>query len=218
MSGGRLASWWTRLGGGPEPVRWVVLDVETTGLDPSRDRLLAIAAVAVHRQGRRLWIDAADSFDVVLRWDAQPAADKTNILLHGIGVGEQQRGVEAAQALKAFETFAGDSPRLGFHVAFDRAVIERACRATLGRAARATWLDIEPLAAVTHPRVRAKALDEWLDHFGIVCLQRHQATADTLATAELLLRLWPALCGEGATTVRALHSLAQSQRWVGGGA
>lgn len=218
MSAGRLASWWARWARAPEPRRWVVLDVETTGLDPSRDRLLAIAAVAVHRQGERLCIHAADSFDIVLRWDSQAPADKANILLHGIGVGEQRGGVDAAQALQAFEAFAGDSPRLGFHVAFDRAVIERACRATLGRAAPATWLDIEPLAAVTHPKVRAKALDEWLDHFGIVCLQRHQATADTLATAELLLRLWPALRVEGATTVRALHKLAQSQRWVGGGA
>ena len=216
MSAGRLASWWSRLTGGPEPQRWVVLDVETTGLDPSRDRLLAIAAVAIHRDGPRLWIDAADSFDVVLCWGEAPVADKRNILLHGIGVGEQRGGVDAAQALKAFEAFAGDAPRLGFHVAFDRAVIERACRTALGRAAPAPWLDIEPLAAVTHPQVRAKALDEWLDHFGIVCLQRHQATADTLATAELLLRLWPRLCAEGATTVRALQKLAQSQRWVGG--
>ncbi len=28
--------------------RWVVLDVETSGLDPREDRLLAIAAVCIH--------------------------------------------------------------------------------------------------------------------------------------------------------------------------
>jgi len=28
--------------------RWVVLDVETSGLDPRQDRLLAIAAVCIH--------------------------------------------------------------------------------------------------------------------------------------------------------------------------
>ena len=34
--------------------RWVVLDVESSGLDPRRDRLLAVAAVAVRVQGRGL--------------------------------------------------------------------------------------------------------------------------------------------------------------------
>jgi DNA polymerase III epsilon subunit-like protein len=46
----------------PDPARWVVLDVETTGLDVRHDRLLAIAAIAlqvhrrprVHRAGRQL--------------------------------------------------------------------------------------------------------------------------------------------------------------------
>lgn len=194
--------------------RWIVLDVESSGLDPSSDRLLAIAAVAVVHDGDRLAIDLGDSFEVVLRQD-DAAVDKDNILVHGIGVGQQRRGVPAAEALAGFERWAGRSPRLGFHVAFDRALIERAARAALGSRSSHRWIDIEPLAAVTHPGVPARALDEWMTHFGIVCAQRHQAAADALATAELLLRLWPRLRAEGAVDAAAMARLADRRRWLG---
>jgi DNA polymerase-3 subunit epsilon len=46
---------------------------------------------------------------------------------------------------------------------------------------------------------------------------RHQAASDTLATAELLLRLWPALSravpGAG---FRAVQALAEARRWMPG--
>jgi DNA polymerase-3 subunit epsilon len=198
-----------------EPARWVVLDVESTGLDPWRDRLLAIAAVAVHRAGDRLEIALADSFEAVLRHDAA-AADKANILLHGIGVAAQRAGAEPAQVLRAFADWAGEAPRFGFHVAFDRALIERAEREHLGHRTPARWLDVEPLAALAHPGMDARALDEWMAHFGIDCLQRHQAAADALATAELLLRLWPRLRQETGGRLVALARLEASRRWVAG--
>lgn len=205
----------------PDTGRWVVLDVETSGLDPQRDRLLAIAALAVQVDtGRgRPRIALGDSFEVLLRQpDAGPGpADKANILLHGIGVGAQRGGEDPATALAAFERFAGTSPLLAFHAAFDRAVIERASRATLGRRPRNAWLDLAPLAAVLHPGVRAQALDDWLGHFRIPCLARHQAAADTLATAELLLALWPALQRElGVPRFATVARLAAQQRWVAG--
>ena len=61
--------------------RWVVLDVEASGLDAARDRLLAIAAIGVHVADDRVQIALADSFEVVLRQpeDAAPP-DKSNIL------------------------------------------------------------------------------------------------------------------------------------------
>ena len=63
-----------RLVGRSEPVnetRWVVLDVETSGLDIHRDRLLAIAAIAIRVDwaSKTLRVDLGDSFEVVLRQD-----------------------------------------------------------------------------------------------------------------------------------------------------
>ena len=40
--------------------------------------------------------------------------------------------------------------------------------------------------------------------------------ADTLATAELLLRLWPRVLAEGASGFDDVARLAASRRWVAG--
>ena len=194
--------------------RWVVVDVETSGLDLRNDRLLAIAAIALQLDGEATpKIALADSFEAVLRQDTSPA-DKDNILLHGIGVGEQRAGAPAADVLTAFERWVADAPLIAFHAAFDKSMIERAMHDTLGRTLANPWLDLEPVADALYPEVGGHALDDWLAHFGIECAVRHQAAADTLATAELLLRLWPAARAQRCTSLRALSRLAQQRRWL----
>ncbi len=213
------ARWWSswqRGRRGVDESRWVVLDVEASGLDAAHDRLLAIAAIGVRFAGRQAWIELGDSFEVVLRQaGAQATPDKANILLHGIGLGAQRGGVDPREALLALAEFVRDAPLVAFHAQFDRTLIERACKATLGQRLHNHWLDLEPLAAVLYPQVKARALDEWMAHFGIRCAVRHQAAADTLATAELLLRLWPALCRQQAEPgFRVAAQLAGQRRWL----
>jgi len=194
--------------------RWVVVDVETTGLDVHRDRLLAIAAIALQLDGEATpRIALGDSFEAVLRQDGA-VADKDNILLHGIGVSEQRAGAPAADVLTALEQWLAGAPLLGFHAAFDQAMIDRAMQAALGRTLANPWLDLEPVAAVLHPEVGGHALDDWLTHFDIECSVRHQAAADTLATAELLLRLWPAARRQHCVTFDGLRKLAAQRRWL----
>ncbi len=197
-----------------DEARWVVLDVETSGLDPQRDQLLAIAAIAVQVDwaARRLSITPGDSFEVVLR-QSSVASAKDNILLHGIGLQRQREGVPPAQGLRAFADFAGASPLLAFHAPFDQAMIGRHVLVHLGAALPNRWVDIEQLCAVTHEKVRARALDEWLVHFGISCANRHQAAADTLAECELLLRIWPKMAGQ-CSAWRDVEKLADQQRWI----
>ncbi|MCM0610703.1 MAG: 3'-5' exonuclease [Ideonella sp. WA131b] len=216
-----MAAWWQRLLGGDRELpesRWVVLDVETSGLDARRARLLAIAALGVHRDGPHWRIVPADSFEVVLRYEPDEAGrpDRDNILLHGIGVGAQRGGVARPEALQRFAGFVGDAPLVAFHAAFDRTMIERACRAAQLPVPANPWLDLEPLAGVLMPQLRARSLDEWMAELGIPCAARHEAAADTLATAELLLRLAPRLNAEiGGAGFAAAQKLAAQRRWVG---
>jgi len=196
--------------------RWVVLDVETTGLDMHHDELLAIAAVAVQfDEGLAPRIALHDSFEAVLRHQGS-STDKDNILVHGIGVGAQRAGAAPADVLQAFEHWIGNAPLLAYHAAFDRAMIGRAMKAALRRALPNPWLDLAPVSGALHPDVHAHALDDWLEHFGIDCAVRHQAAADTLATAELLLRLWPAARRMQCASLVGLSELAKQQRWLGG--
>lgn len=195
----------------------MVLDVETSGLDAAHDRLLAVAAVGVHINAGRAQIALADSFEVVLRQpeDEMPP-DKANILLHGIGIAAQRHGVDPGQAIDAFQRFVAQAPLLGFHVAFDRTLIERTCAALKRPRPANRWLDLEPLAALLQPQVKGRALDDWLTHFRIHCVRRHQAAADALATAELLLHLWPLMRAEAATSIDAAVALAARRRWLAG--
>lgn len=201
------------------PGRWVVLDVESSGLDPLHDRLLAIAALGVRQVDGRLLAAPADSFEVVLRQrDADAAVpDRANILVHGIGLGAQRTGAEPAQALRAFLAFTDGAPLVAFHAGFDRILITRAMRSVLQHRLDAIWLDLADLAPALLPQLNAHALDDWLAHFGIRVAVRHQAAADTWATAELLQRLWPLALAQGcAARFDALARLAASRRWLAG--
>ncbi|MGH8620036.1 MAG: 3'-5' exonuclease [Burkholderiales bacterium] len=202
---------------GPAPgrradvARLVVVDVESSGLDPVHDRLLAIGAVAL--EGGALVL--AQSFEVVLQQTEASSAD--NILVHGIGGDAQRAGAPSAAALGAFLDFARRDPLLAFHAPFDRTLIERALRAHLGLRFAATWLDLAWLApAVCGERGnRESTLDHWLAAFDIENAERHNALADATATAQLALAVLARAAARGLTTVEALHGAAEAQHWLG---
>jgi DNA polymerase-3 subunit epsilon len=191
--------------------RWIVVDVESSGLDPNADRLLAIAAVAVQDGAVRYH----DSFETVLKQEIK--SSKANILLHGIGVRMQSMGLPPEQALAEFEQYVGGSPLLAFHAPFDERLLSRAGKRYLGHPLKGPWLDIMPLAAVLCPEVRAQSLDEWLSHFSLGVAARHRAASDVIATAELLLKLLALVRQQNkgqVPTFALLRQLAAQHRWV----
>lgn len=167
---------------GHEECRYVVVDVETSGLNMHTDLLIAIGAVAVDRGA----LHPQDAFSVVLRQDI--ASTDANILLHGIGGTAQREGHDPAEALLGFLEFAGKSPLVAYHAPFDQAMIERAMHNILGYNFKASWIDL----AWVMPELAREGfdgevvLDDWLGLYGIENFQRHNALADAWATAMLL--------------------------------
>ena len=191
----RLAAWKNL----PEEIgRIVVVDVETTGLDPTRDALISIGAVAVE-EGR---IALGQSFSVVLR--QKDASSKANILVHGITGETQRQGLPPADALLDFLEYLGKSPLVAFHVAFDETSIRRAMKEYLGLNFRHRWLDLAYVLPALMPNLNLKTLDDWVQYFSIVIEERHNALCDALATAELLL-----IAGKGKSYDR-MRSIARA--------
>ena len=204
-----LSSWFdTRLRQPAGSGRWVVVDVETSGLDPTRDSLIAIGALAVMDGA----IDLADAFEVVLRQDRTSAI--SNIEVHGIGEEEQRTGEEPREALQRFLDFVGDDPLVAFHAPFDALVLERTLRQHLGRKLGSRWLDLADIAPYTWPGRASGGLDAWLDALSIPVARRHRAIVDCLATAQLFLAVMREAPRLGAASAGALLRLSQSGRWL----
>lgn len=185
--------------------RLVVVDVETTGLDLARDTLVSIGAVAVVN-GR---IAMGDSFSVVLQQSI--VSRHENILIHGISGTDQRAGVPPADALLAFLDYLGKSPLVAFHVAFDETMIRRAMRSYLDLSFKHSWLDLAYVLPALWPERRLRTLDEWAASFSIHNDARHNALADALATAQLLLVVQAKMI-KGTVSYDNLRSLERRHR------
>lgn len=211
----RLAAWKALPAPDPEaPLshgRLVVLDVETSGLNPARDRLIAIGAVGL-RSGK---IDLRDSLALVLR--QEQASDRDNIVLHGIGGSAQAAGTPQAEALLRFLEFLGKAPLIAFHAAFDETAIKRALKRRLGLVFDHPWLDLACIAPAVLPELakRRRSLDDWTGHFGIPNFSRHNALADAFATAQLFLALAPAMAKNALGSYGKLQAAERAHRWLG---
>lgn len=158
--------------------RYVVVDVETTGINVKTDRLCAIAALAVV-DGQ---IDFKDAFQLVLE-PAPGLAERPN--------PAPLTGEQSVDALISFLHFVGKAPLVAYNVPFVAAMIERVLGDRLGIEFKPPWIDLawvmpDLFRDIEHAKHAQSGLDAWLDHFGIESIHRHDAVSDALASAQLL--------------------------------
>jgi DNA polymerase III subunit epsilon len=193
----------------PTSERWVVLDLETTGLDPQRDRIVEIGAVAVINGA----ISLSDSFARVIADSGTVSA--ANRVIHGVTASEQSDGSSLTTALDSLIDWMQDAPLVGFHTTFDISFLQSALHASgnaqQSKAFGKRHLDLAVIAPLVFPKLPAKNLAEWSATLQLPIRKQHRAVADALTTAHLLQRI---LCALPTPTFASLATMQSGRRWL----
>jgi DNA polymerase-3 subunit epsilon len=176
---------------------YVVFDTETTGLNPSGgDRIVQLAGVRIVN-GRVL---RGEAFDVLVNpgRPIPPAATK----IHRITDQMVAVAPRSAQALRRFHAFAEGAVLVAHNAAFDMRFVMQEADPD-GPAFDHTVLDTVLLAAHLHGQSDSLTLDALAERFAVdlPAEHRHTALGDSLATAEVLLRLIDMLEAVGVRTL-----------------
>jgi DNA polymerase-3 subunit epsilon len=173
--------------------RYVVFDLETTGLDLTKDRVLSVAAFRVI-DGR---LPFGDLFCTLV--NPSRSIPSSSIKVHGIVPDMVADAPEFGEVFDQFLHYLGTDILVGYHVRFDLHFLNLQMKRTYGFSLQNLVLDVEQMCRnMVFPkhlgsyalRFRSNpSLDEVARHFGVEIHERHTAVGDALATAMIFQRI-----------------------------
>lgn len=191
---------------------YCVVDLETTGLNPRRDAIVAYGAVSI--EGGR--IGANSAIEGLVR--PARALTATSIVVHGIRPADVAGASSLAVATDALLDALAGRVLVAHSAGIERGFLGRALRAR-GVRLRGPVLDTASIGAVWMARrdgviPTAMPLERLARSLGLPAHRRHQALGDALTTAQAFLALAahldarePQTVGSLAHAGRVLHSL-----------
>ena len=184
-----------------ESASFVVFDLETTGLSPTRSRIVEIGAQRVER------LTKGATFETLVNPGVQLPTAIT--ALTGIGRDEVRRAPGADLAVRRFLSFADDAVLVAHNARFDMGFLDRVVDRLTGRRVAAPVVDTVWLARrLLSGRTTRFGLQPLSHFFGTSVTPCHRALADASATAEILIALIGLAQERGAETVTDLVEMS----------
>ena len=151
---------------------FIIIDLETTGMNFKRDKIIEIGAVKVNQWGKR------QVFHTLI----DPGFGLPKMITELTGITDAM--VEGKPAIEEvagdFLEFMGDAQPIAHNAAFDGSFLE-----PYTGIPKEEWLDTITLSKMTFPMLNSYALANLTAYFGITNEDHHRALADALATADL---------------------------------
>jgi DNA polymerase III subunit epsilon len=193
---------------------YVVMDLETTGMDPQKDRVVSVGAVRL-KQGR---VRLGDRFGELINPGRDIPAEA--IKVHGIKPDMLTHARPAGPVFQDFLAYLGNDILVAHYAPFDLHMVNKTMRSLFGFPLQNLALDTVLLCqGVILPSdpygIQAAgkrcSLDALARRFGLPQEGRHTALGDALLTAMILQRLLGQLEQKGAGSLRQVLNLAA--RW-----
>lgn len=178
----------------------VTLDIETTGLDPKRDRIIEIGAV---RSENGVETAVFQSF-------VNPGIPIPSFITDLTGIRDElvADAPTESEVITAFTDFVGESPVLAHNARFDLAFLRAG-----GMLQPNLVLDTIELATILMPMAPRYGLGALAEHLGIELIHAHRALEDARATSELYWKLWQRACALPEDVLKELCQNGEGIHW-----
>lgn len=161
---------------------YVVIDVETTGLDSDMSEILELGAIRVIEH------EIADTFSALVRPEGPIPAEITSLT----GITQEmvsEQGSALQPLLEQFWAFVGQSPVVGHNLDFDLAFLKKASVRFGVSMPNVPIRDTLKLARRKLRDLPNHRLDTLAEHFAIERAQQHRALPDCIATFRVYEKL-----------------------------
>jgi DNA polymerase III subunit epsilon len=162
------------------PADYVVLDIETTGLNPSNDEIIELSAIRI--------IDGVqvDSFSTLIK----PINRINKFITDLTGITNQMvaDAPDIESALPLFCTFVGDSVVVGHNVNFDINFIYDNLQRCLNKPFSNEFIDLLRIARKNLPDLENHKLKTLSEHFDIDTTDSHRGLKDCTMTNDCFIQ------------------------------
>ncbi len=159
----------------------IVLDVETTGLDYTKEKMVEFAAIRLENGKMK------DRFETLI--NPEQHIRKSSIAVHGITEDDVKDAPTEAEVMPMILDFIGDYPIVAHNAIFDYSFINEASLRQTGKPINNARIDSQQMFKEVYPDLESCGLESLMTKFNVEFSTRHRAMADT----EGLAKAYPAL-------------------------
>lgn len=159
----------------------IVLDVETTGLDYTKEKIIEFAAVKL--------VDGeiTDKYETLI--NPQQHIRKSSIAVHGITQDMVADAPTEEKAMPKIFKFIGKHPIVAHNAIFDYSFLNEASKRLYNKGISNARIDSQFLFKEVYPDIDSHGLENLMLKFDVCFDTRHRAMADTIGLAEAYPKL-----------------------------